>query len=137
MRINDAITIDERLIEERFVRASGPGGQHVNTTSSAVQLRFNLAASDLPEPVKERLARLAGSRLTSEGVLVLQADAHRSQARNREDARERLRDLVLKASRPPKTRRPTRPTLASIKRQKTAKAKRSTVKALRSKPPEE
>ncbi|MCH8491568.1 MAG: aminoacyl-tRNA hydrolase, partial [Oceanicaulis sp.] len=134
MRINDAITIDERLIEERFVRASGPGGQHVNTTSSAVQLRFNLAASDLPEPVKQRLARLAGSRLTSEGVLVLQADAHRSQARNREDARERLRDLVLKASRPPKTRRPTRPTLASIQRQKTATAQRRSVQARRGAP---
>ena len=137
MQINDAITLDERLIEERFVRASGPGGQHVNTTSSAVQLRFNLAASDLPEPLKQRLARLAGSRLTSDGVLVLQADLHRSQARNREDARERLRTLIIKASHTPKPRRATRPTLASIKRQKTAKAKRATIKALRGKPAED
>ncbi|WBQ11110.1 aminoacyl-tRNA hydrolase [Hyphomonadaceae bacterium ML37] len=137
MRINDAITIDERLIEERFVRASGPGGQHVNTTSSAVQLRFNLAASDLPGPVKERLTRLAGSRLSADGILVLHASAHRSQMRNREEARVRLRMLILQASRKPKARKPTRPTLASIKRQKTAKAKRSTVKALRAKPGEE
>jgi len=137
MRINDAITIDERLIEERFVRASGPGGQHVNTTSSAVQLRFNLAASDLPGPVRQRLARLAGSRLSADGVLMLQVDTHRSQARNREEARERLRALIVKACHTPKPRRPTRPTLASIRRQKTAKAKRSTVKALRAKPGED
>jgi len=109
----------------------------VNTTSSAVQLRFNLAASDLPGPAKERLTRLAGSRLSADGILVLHASAHRSQMRNREEARVRLRMLILQASRKPKARKPTRPTLASIKRQKTAKAKRSTVKALRAKPGEE
>lgn len=137
MRINDDIQIDERLIEERFVRASGPGGQHVNTTSSAVQLRFDLAASDLPDALKQRLTRLAGSRVNAEGVLVLHASEHRSQARNREAARERLRTLILQASRKPKPRKPTRPTLASIKRQKAAKAARSRTKALRGKPAED
>ncbi|KAA5804591.1 aminoacyl-tRNA hydrolase [Alkalicaulis satelles] len=137
MRITDEIMIDERLIEERFVRASGPGGQHVNTTSSAVQLRFDLAASDLPQALKQRLIRLAGSRITAEGVLVLHASEHRSQARNREAARERLRTLILQASRKPKPRKATRPSLASIKRQKAAKAARSRTKALRGKPAED
>lgn len=134
MRINDQIVINEALIEERFVRASGPGGQHVNTASTAVQLRFDLASSALPSRVKARLKRLAGARLNQDGVLVLTADTHRSQARNRTDARARLRSLIEQALSAPKPRKPSRPSLASIKRQKEAKARRSSKKALRRKP---
>ena len=91
IRINEAISIDERDLEERFIRASGPGGQNVNKLASAVQLRFDVrGASNLSEEVRERLARLAGRRLTHEGVLVISAQRHRTQERNRADARERL-----------------------------------------------
>ena len=134
MRITDDITIDESLLTERFMRASGPGGQHVNKTESAVQLRFDLAASALPAPVKARLARLAGARLTQDGVIIIQADGARSQDRNRTEARKRLAALIKKALIAPKPRQKTRPTLASVKRRREAKARRSAVKGLRAKP---
>jgi ribosome-associated protein len=116
------------------VKASGPGGQHVNTTASAVQLRYDVAASALPPAIKQRLARLAGSRMTQEGALVLQVDTHRSQERNRAEARARLVQLIRQASRKPKARIKSRPSLNSIKRQKDGKAKKGQTKALRKKP---
>ncbi|WP_300543223.1 alternative ribosome rescue aminoacyl-tRNA hydrolase ArfB [Maricaulis sp.] len=135
MRITDTLTVDETEIEERFVRASGPGGQHVNKTESAVQLRFDVRRSAaLDEAVKRRLTRLAGSRMTQDGVLVIRADTHRSRERNRADARERLRSLVERALTPPKPRRKSRPSLSSIRKQKEAKAQRSKTKARRRKP---
>lgn len=137
MRITDQIQIDESEIEERFVRASGPGGQHVNKASTAVQLRFDVAGSpSLPDAVKQRLTRLAGSRMTKAGELIIQADDHRSQSLNRETARERLKSLLLKASHKPKPRKKTRPSLSSIRRQKEAKAQRAKRKSLRQKPVE-
>lgn len=134
MRITDDLIIDESLITERFVKASGPGGQHVNKTESAVQLRFDVAASTLDPAIKQRLVRLAGNRMTQDGVLILQADEHRSQMRNRAEARTRLKDLIEKASRKPKPRIKSRPSLNSIIRQKTGKAKKSQTKSLRKKP---
>lgn len=138
MRITDTLVIDEAEIEERFIRASGPGGQHVNTTESAVQLRFNVAGSASLEPaVKRRLVRLAGSRMTKDGVLLIRAETQRSQERNRADARDRLRELVLRALTAPKPRKKARPSLSSIRKQKAAKAKKGEVKALRKRPSEE
>jgi len=134
MRITDQIVIDESELEERFVRASGPGGQHVNTSSTAVQLRFDVANSSLPEAVKQRLVRLAGSRMTKAGELVIQAEDRRSQAQNREAARERLKALILKATRKPKPRKTSRPSLGSIRRNKDAKKRHGEKKALRKKP---
>ncbi|MEO1039492.1 MAG: alternative ribosome rescue aminoacyl-tRNA hydrolase ArfB [Pseudomonadota bacterium] len=134
MRITDDLSIDDSLLTERFVRASGPGGQHVNTTASAVQLRFDLAASALPGPVKARLVKLAGARLSREGVIIIQADSSRSQERNRAEARERLRGLIARALVAPKPRKKTRPSLSSIRKAKTAKARRGQVKALRGRP---
>jgi ribosome-associated protein len=134
MRINESLAIDEREIEERFLRASGPGGQHVNKTESAVQLRFDVARSALDPAVKKRLVRLAGSRMTKDGVLLIQADNQRSQERNRAEARERLRRLIERALTPPKPRKKTRPSLSSVRKQKEAKARRSTTKSLRQKP---
>ena len=136
--VTGRIAIDEREIEERFVLATGPGGQNVNKVSTAVELRFDVVHSpSLPEPVRERLVRLAGRRLTQEGVLVLFARAHRTQARNREAALAVLLDLIRRAAVPPVPRRPTKPTLASRKRRLEAKARRGTVKRGRSSPPEE
>jgi ribosome-associated protein len=132
IRVNAQISIDEREIDESFVRASGPGGQNVNKLSTAVQLRFNVRESpSLPAEVRERLQRLAGSRLTRDGVLVIIAQRHRTQARNRQDALDRLIDLIRDAAIAPRPRRPTRPTRASRKRRVESKKRRSSLKRLR------
>ena len=127
--ITPALAIDEREIDERFVRASGPGGQNVNKVSTAVELRFDVARSSLPDEVKSRLTALAGSRMTSDGVLVIDSREHRTQAMNRDAARARLVGLVQQASIRPRTRRPTRPGRAAKERRLTAKKRRSGVKS--------
>lgn len=133
--VTTAISLDEDELVERFVRAQGPGGQHVNKTSSAVELRFDVRASpSLAEDVKARLERLAGARLTQEGVIVLVAQTHSAQQLNREAARERLFAMIREAAVRPKKRRPTRPTLASKVRRLDGKTRRSGVKAGRSTP---
>src|SRR5690349_15637935 len=116
LQITDTLALDEREFEERFVRASGPGGQNVNKVATAVELRFDIAASSLPAEVKTRLTALAGSRLTSEGVLLIDSREYRTQAQNREAARARLVALIQQATRRPRKRRPTRPSKASKER---------------------
>ena len=133
--ITDQIALDDDEIIEKFVRASGPGGQHVNKTSTAVELRFDVRRSpSLPDGVKARLERLAGSRLTQEGVIVLFAQGARSQELNRQEARERLIALIRRALEKPKPRKPTRPTLASKIKRLDGKTRRGGVKALRGRP---
>lgn len=130
--ITTDIAIDEGEIHYDFVRSSGPGGQHVNRVATAVQLRFDVGRSPaLSEPVRERLKRLAGKRLTADGVLVIQASRFRSQERNRKDALDRLIDLVRRASIPPQKRIRTRPTKAARERTLTQKRRRSRTKEQR------
>jgi ribosome-associated protein len=132
IQITKAIAIDSSELEEKFTRASGPGGQHVNTTDSAVQLRFDIAGSpSLPQAVKDRLMNLAGSRLTNDGWIVLTAQGERSQEMNRREIRERLFDLIREACIVPKKRRPTRPSRAAKARRVDTKKQRSRVKGLR------
>jgi ribosome-associated protein len=132
IRITPTITIDEREIAESFVRASGPGGQNVNKLATAVQLRFDVRQSGrLPPDVKARLERLAGSRLTRDGVIVITAQRHRTQARNRDDALNRLVELIRRAAIAPTKRRPTKPTKASRERRIETKKRRAGIKDLR------
>jgi len=136
--INCYLFLDDSEIEESFVRASGPGGQNVNKVSSAVQLRFDLSGSrSLPEDVRERLRRLAGHRLTREGVIVIIAQRYRSQERNRQDALDRLVALVRRAAEAPTPRRPTKPSRAAKERRLQAKARRATTKERRQAQPDE
>src|SRR3954468_1724206 len=129
IRISDQIAIDEREIDESFIRASGPGGQNVNKLATAVQLRFDARRSpSLPNDVSVRLQRLAGSKLTNDGVLIITAQRFRTQERNRADALERLVDLVQQASVAPKKRRPTKPTKAAKRERLDAKKRRSSLK---------
>ncbi|WP_336972357.1 alternative ribosome rescue aminoacyl-tRNA hydrolase ArfB [Sphingobium aromaticiconvertens] len=132
--ITRSISIDSDEITESFTRSTGAGGQHVNTTDSAVLLRFDVAASpNLPEAVKYRLADLAGSRMTRDGVLLLRSEGSRSQLLNRQEVRDRLFALIREATIVPKKRRPTKPTKASQKRRVDGKVKRAAVKAGRGK----
>jgi len=135
IHITDTIAIREDEIAERFILASGPGGQNVNKVAAAVQLRFDVRRSpSLPEAVRERLERLAGRRLTGDGVLVITARRTRSQERNRQDALQRLIELIRRAAKKPTPRKPTRPTAASKRRRREEKGRRATLKRLREKP---
>ena len=131
IRITDTITIEERELDERFVRASGPGGQNVNKVATAVELRFDVDASTLPADMKQRLVALAGNRLTGDGVLLIDSREHRTQAQNREAARARLVALLQHAAKRPKVRRPTKPKRAAKEQRLESKRQRSQVKSMR------
>jgi len=129
IHVTDTISIDERQLEERFVRASGPGGQNVNKVSTAVELRFNVAASSLPEDVKQRLIALAGSRISGDGILLIDSREYRTQPQNREAARARLVALIQQALIKPRRRRPTKPGKGARERRLTTKKLRGNIKA--------
>ena len=131
IRITDTIAIDDRELDERFVRASGPGGQNVNKVSTAVELRFDVRGSSLPYDVKQRLMMLAGSRMNLEGVLLIDSREHRTQVQNREAARARLVAMLQQAAKRPKTRRPTKPKRAPKEKRLESKRQRGEVKTLR------
>ncbi len=134
LRISSALTVPAWELSEAFVRASGPGGQNVNKVSSAVQLTWTVTASSLPAEVKARFAGLFASRLTSDGRIIIEASEHRSQALNREAARKRLAEMIVKAAHKPKRRIATRPTQGSVRRRIASKKKRGEVKSLRANP---
>ncbi len=129
IQVTDTIALADREVEERFVRSSGPGGQNVNKVSTAVELRFDIASSSLPPDIRERLTALLASRLTSDGVLLIDSREHRTQAQNREAARARLVALIQQAVTPPKRRRPTRPKAAAKEKRLASKSLRARVKA--------
>jgi ribosome-associated protein len=132
IRITETTVVDDREIKERFVRASGPGGQNVNKVATAVELRFNVAASGLPSDVKERLIALAGNRMTAEGVLLIDSREHRTQAQNRDAARARFVALLQQAARRPKKRKPTKAGAAARQKRLASKKLRGAVKESRS-----
>ncbi|MEF3365535.1 alternative ribosome rescue aminoacyl-tRNA hydrolase ArfB [Methylocystis sp. 9N] len=136
IRVTEAIALDDSEIVEEFARSSGPGGQNVQKVETAVRLRFDLRGSpNLPEPVKARLARLAGRRLTKEGVILIEARRHRTQERNRADALERLIELIrIAAAAPPPPRKKTKPTLGSKLRRLAGKKQRGETKTMRGRP---
>jgi ribosome-associated protein len=136
IHITDAIAIEEREVEESFVRAAGPGGQNVNKVATAVQLRFDVRRSpSLPDDVRARLVKLAGRKLTQEGVLVITAQRYRTQDRNRQDALERLVALLRRAAERPAPRRRTKPTAGARRRRLESKSRRAGIKKLRTTPP--